>query len=102
MTPLKPAVVETTHATRSMSTSALAWAGYQGGRDPYITLISIYVFILRRDGHGRRCGQGAGIDRRLRDGRRADRRADGAVSRRRGRPHGPPAAPALARCSRPV
>lgn len=28
-----------------MSASALAWAGYQGGRDPYITLISIYVFM---------------------------------------------------------
>ena len=29
----------------AMSPSALAWAGYQGGRDPYITLISIYVFM---------------------------------------------------------
>ena len=29
----------------SLSSSALAWAGYQGGRDPYITLISIYVFM---------------------------------------------------------
>ena len=28
-----------------LSPSALAWAGYQGGRDPYITLISIYVFM---------------------------------------------------------
>ena len=28
-----------------MSLSALSWAGYQGGRDPYITLISIYVFM---------------------------------------------------------
>jgi MFS transporter, UMF1 family len=25
--------------------SALAWAMYQGGRDPYITLVSIYVFM---------------------------------------------------------
>ena len=30
---------------RSMSLSALAWSGYQGGRDPYITLVSIYIFI---------------------------------------------------------
>lgn len=30
---------------RSMSLSALAWSGYQGGRDPYVTLISIYIFI---------------------------------------------------------
>lgn len=28
-----------------ISRSALAWAGYQGGRDPYITLVSIYVFM---------------------------------------------------------
>ncbi len=28
-----------------MSLSALAWSGYQGGRDPYVTLISIYIFI---------------------------------------------------------
>ena len=28
-----------------MSSSARAWAMYQGGRDPYITLISIYVFM---------------------------------------------------------
>jgi UMF1 family MFS transporter len=28
-----------------LSSSALAWAGYQGGRDPYITLVSIYVFM---------------------------------------------------------
>ena len=31
--------------SRAMSTSARAWALYQGGRDPYITLISIYVFM---------------------------------------------------------
>ena len=30
---------------RSMSLSGLAWSGYQGGRDPYVTLISIYIFI---------------------------------------------------------
>ena len=30
---------------RAMSTSARAWAGYQGGRDPYITLVSIYIFM---------------------------------------------------------
>jgi UMF1 family MFS transporter len=28
-----------------MSRSALAWSWYQGGRDPYITLISIYIFM---------------------------------------------------------
>lgn len=28
-----------------MSGSARAWAGFQGGRDPYITLISIYIFM---------------------------------------------------------
>lgn len=28
-----------------MSSSARAWAMYQGGRDPYVTLISIYVFM---------------------------------------------------------
>ena len=32
-------------AHRAMSTSARAWAGYQGGRDPYITLVSIYIFM---------------------------------------------------------
>jgi MFS transporter, UMF1 family len=30
---------------RGLSLSAFAWAAYQGGRDPYITLISIYVFM---------------------------------------------------------
>ena len=29
----------------SMSGSARAWAGFQGGRDPYITLVSIYIFM---------------------------------------------------------
>ena len=28
-----------------MSLSALTWAGFQGGRDPYITLVSIYIFM---------------------------------------------------------
>lgn len=28
-----------------MSRSALAWSWYQGGRDPYLTLISIYIFM---------------------------------------------------------
>ena len=28
-----------------MSGSARAWAGFQGGRDPYITLVSIYIFM---------------------------------------------------------
>jgi MFS transporter, UMF1 family len=31
--------------SRGLSLSALSWAGYQGGRDPYITLVSIYVFM---------------------------------------------------------
>ena len=31
--------------TKSMSGSARAWAGFQGGRDPYITLVSIYIFM---------------------------------------------------------
>ena len=30
---------------RTLSGSALAWAGYQGGRDPYVTLVSIYIFM---------------------------------------------------------
>ena len=29
----------------TMSGSARAWAGFQGGRDPYITLVSIYIFM---------------------------------------------------------
>ncbi len=32
-------------AATGMSGSARAWAGLQGGRDPYITLISIYIFM---------------------------------------------------------
>lgn len=32
-------------ASRALSLSALAWTGYQGGRDPYITLVSIYIFM---------------------------------------------------------
>ena len=32
-------------ARRALSLSALAWTGYQGGRDPYITLVSIYIFM---------------------------------------------------------
>ena len=43
------ATIKPSDAVRSrgpgLSASALAWAGYQGGRDPYITLISIYVFM---------------------------------------------------------
>ena len=31
--------------TTTMSGSARAWAGFQGGRDPYITLVSIYIFM---------------------------------------------------------
>ena len=33
------------NSQRAQSLSAFAWAGYQGGRDPYITLISIYIFM---------------------------------------------------------
>ena len=36
---------EALHRHRGMSASARAWATYQGGRDPYITLVSIYVFM---------------------------------------------------------
>ena len=32
-------------AGTGMSSSARAWAGFQGGRDPYITLVSIYIFM---------------------------------------------------------
>ena len=32
-------------ARKGMSGSARAWAGFQGGRDPYITLVSIYIFM---------------------------------------------------------
>lgn len=35
----------TLNPSRSMTSSARAWAGYQGGRDPYITLVSIYIFM---------------------------------------------------------
>ena len=34
-----------TAAGTGMSGSARAWAGFQGGRDPYITLVSIYIFM---------------------------------------------------------
>ena len=36
--------IETVAGT-GMSGSARAWAGFQGGRDPYITLVSIYIFM---------------------------------------------------------
>src|ERR1700712_5562539 len=42
--PVAPAVTLTDTGAR-MSGSARAWAGFQGGRDPYITLISIYIFM---------------------------------------------------------
>ena len=32
-------------AGAGMSASARAWAAFQGGRDPYITLVSIYIFM---------------------------------------------------------
>ena len=41
---MKPALAAPPRGS-GLSASALAWAGYQGGRDPYITLISIYVFM---------------------------------------------------------
>ena len=40
-----PFNVTTPGPHRAMSTSARAWAGYQGGRDPYITMVSIYIFM---------------------------------------------------------
>ena len=40
MTPIEAAAQRET-----MSRSGLAWSWYQGGRDPYITLISIYIFM---------------------------------------------------------
>jgi UMF1 family MFS transporter len=42
---IEPVVATIAPATSSMSGSARAWAGFQGGRDPYITLISIYIFM---------------------------------------------------------
>lgn len=38
-------MAKTAPHTGRMSRSGFAWALYQGGRDPYITLISIYVFM---------------------------------------------------------
>ena len=45
MKPIDPAIMSASRQRGAMSRSALAWAWYQGGRDPYITLISIYIFM---------------------------------------------------------
>ena len=45
MTPLDQGVAALSDTGRTMSTSARAWAGFQDGRDPYVTLVSIYVFM---------------------------------------------------------
>ena len=45
MTAIEQPVVQAAVQRRTMSLSALAWSGFQGGRDPYITLVSIYVFM---------------------------------------------------------
>ena len=45
MTPIDQGVIAMGDTHGGMSTSARAWAGFQGGRDPYITLVSIYVFM---------------------------------------------------------
>jgi MFS transporter, UMF1 family len=45
MTLLERRTPEVSPRRKGLSVSALCWAGYQGGRDPYITLVSIYVFM---------------------------------------------------------
>jgi UMF1 family MFS transporter len=45
MIAIEPGVATFAPAVSAMSRSARAWAGFQGGRDPYITLISIYIFM---------------------------------------------------------
>ena len=32
-------------ATRRLDRATWAWAGFQGGRDPYVILITVYVFV---------------------------------------------------------
>ena len=45
MKPIEATFITAPGRGGSMSRSALAWSWYQGGRDPYITLISIYIFM---------------------------------------------------------
>jgi UMF1 family MFS transporter len=45
MKPIEAVIMTEPARGGSMSRSALAWSWYQGGRDPYITLISIYIFM---------------------------------------------------------
>ena len=45
MKPIEAAVPRESERGGTMSRSGLAWSWYQGGRDPYITLISIYIFM---------------------------------------------------------
>lgn len=45
MTPIDQDIRVLAASPSGMSGSARAWAGFQGGRDPYITLISIYIFM---------------------------------------------------------
>jgi UMF1 family MFS transporter len=45
MKPIAAATLREAGRGGTMSRSALAWSWYQGGRDPYITLISIYIFM---------------------------------------------------------
>lgn len=45
MKPIEAAAIGAARHGAGMSRSALAWSWYQGGRDPYITLISIYIFM---------------------------------------------------------
>ncbi|GGE91932.1 MFS transporter [Massilia psychrophila] len=45
MKPIETSAIREAERGAKMSRSALAWSWYQGGRDPYITLISIYIFM---------------------------------------------------------
>jgi UMF1 family MFS transporter len=45
MTSIEHGAAAVADTRTGMSGSARAWAGFQGGRDPYITLISIYIFM---------------------------------------------------------
>ena len=44
-TTLTPSLSAMDSSAKSLSGSARAWGGYQGGRDPYFTLVSIYIFM---------------------------------------------------------
>ena len=45
MSSLPSSIPASTAASRSLSASARSWAGYQGGRDSYFPLVSIYIFM---------------------------------------------------------